>query len=614
MSPFDCKPEGLPFALVAAALLGLGCSSSSGGASPKDAAGAAGGTSSRGSGGGGGLLFGTGGQGGQSVPGSGGRMAGGAGGLALLGSGGGSSLGGLGSGGRATGGQTSLGSGGRIATGGLTSVGSGGSSGQAGRGTGGVAATGGSGRDAGATGGASLPDAAGGTGGATSAGALIINDRFWKDTSGTPIYSQGGGVLQVGSTFYWYGVKYQGAVTYAASPTKENSDTSFAGVTIYSSSDLVNWKLENTVTFSNAGSWFGRLGVVYNVTSKKYVMVAQGADGLFFATSDTPTGNFTFDNVQTNLPGIVNGSTGDQTTFQDDDGKAYLVSSSSSGRANRYVSPLRAADFLAAETAILVYKGGGREGNCMFKYNGTYVFCSSDLHGWNASASYCVSASSLKGPWSAEFVLDGTDADFSHVTQTGFFIAVKGTAQTTIIFAGDRWSDFAGNGLGYNQWMPLTFTGNTPHFQSLSQWSIDVATGTWSVAPGNNYVLNPTFEADRVAVTQPAGWTTSNGSNVSGAHTGNWSWQVTGTGSLDQTITLPNGTYTLSAWVKSSAAGGELYAKGFGATDKTASIGAASAWTQVTIPGIAVSSGTCAVGVTTSGQTVTVDDFVMSQN
>lgn len=486
-------------------------------------------------------------------------------------------------------------------------------------GTGGVSTTGGSStgtqHDAGASGGITAPDASamGGAGGGAPTGALIVNDRFWKDSAGTPIYSQGGGVLQVGSTYYWYGVKYKGAVTYAASPTKENSDTSFAGVTIYSSTDLVNWKLENTVTFTNAGDWFGRLGVVYNATSKKYVLIAQGAGGLFFATSDTPTGTFTFDNVQTNLPGIVNGSTGDQTTFQDDDGSAYLVSSSSNGRGNRYVSPLRAKDFLAVETAILVYGGGGREGNCMFKYKGTYVFCSSDLHGWNASASYCVSATSLKGPWSEEFVLDGTAADYSHVTQTGFFIAVKGTTQTTIIFAGDRWSDFAGNGLGYNQWMPLTFTGTTPHFQSLSQWSIDATSGTWSVAPGNNYVLNPTFEADRVAVTQPVGWTTSNGSNVSGGHTGNWSWKLTGTSSLDQIIAgLPSGTYNLSAWAKTSAAGGQLYAKGFGDTDKTTLIGSASSWTQVTLTGIVVSNGTCEVGVTTSGQTVTIDDFDLS--
>ena len=624
--------SGLSYTWVVAAIVNFGCGSSNGTASSRDAAGSGGngamggssslgGTIGDGSGGAGGLTFGSGGQGGRITSGSGGDTAPGPGGNVV---GGQAGIGGV----ISAGGRTSSGTGGSVATGGTSAAGSDGSAtgGQAGRGTGGAGGQPGSGggfatagtsgnRDAGATGGNVAPDAssAGGAGGAGSTGALIVNDRFWKDTAGTPIYSQGGGVLQVGSTFYWYGVKYQGAVAYAANPSKENSDTSFAGVTIYSSNDLTTWKLENTVTFSNAGSWFGRLGVVYNATSKKYVMVAQGGGGLFFATSDTPAGNFTFNNIQTNLPGIVNGSTGDQTTFQDDDGKAYLVSSSSSGRANRYVSPLRAADFLAAENAVLVYKGGGREGNCMFKYNGTYVFCSSDLHGWNSSQSYCVSATNLNGPWSAEFVLDGTGPDFSHVTQTGFFIAVKGSAQTTIIFAGDRWSDFAGNGLGYNQWMPLTFTGTTPHFQSLSQWTIDAATGTWSVAPGNNYVLNPTFEADRVSVTQPAGWTTSNGSNLSGGHTGNWSWQLTGTASLDQAITLPNGTYTLSAWVKTSAAGGQLYAKGFGGTDKAASLAAASSWTQVTIPGIAVANGKCTVGVTTSGQTVTLDDFVLSQ-
>ena len=176
------------------------------------------------------------------------------------------------------------------------------------------------------------------------------------------------------------------------------------------------------------------------------------------------------------LPGIVNGSTGDQTVFQDDDGQAYLVSSSSSGRANRYVSPLRASDFLAVENAVLVYRGGGREGNCMFKYDGRYFFCSSDLHGWNSSQTYCVSATNIRGPYGAEFVMEGTQADYSHVTQTGFFFNVKGSSQTTVVFAGDRWSDFAGNGLGFNQWMPLSFTGSSPRFHSLSAWNVNVAT------------------------------------------------------------------------------------------------------------------------------------------
>ncbi|HVY25785.1 MAG TPA: family 43 glycosylhydrolase [Polyangiaceae bacterium] len=455
---------------------------------------------------------------------------------------------------------------------------------------------------------------AGGTGGALPVmGTTIINDRFWKDTSGSPIYSQGGGMLQVGDTYYWYGVKYGGAVTYAAQPTEKNGNTSFQGITTYSSQDLVHWKLEATDKPQNAGGWFGRLGVVYHAATKKYVLAAQGGGGLYFATSDKPNGGFVYANVQRDLPGIANGSTGDQTLFQDDDGQAYLVSSSSSGRGNRYVSPLRSSDFLAAEQAVLVYKGGGREGNCMFKYEGHYYFCSSDLHGWNSSQTYCVSASNINGPWSAEFVLKGTEPDYSHVTQTGFFFNVKGTEQTTVIFAGDRWSDFAGNGLGFNQWLPLSFEETTPRFHSLSAWTLNAATGAWQVARENNWALNPTFEADRISVTSAVGWTATSGANSKDARTGNWSWQVTGQGSVSQTIAdLPNGSYELSVWAKSSGAGAQLTAKNFGG-DKSVAVPAGTSWTEVTLSDIVVTQGHADIAVTAGGQTVTLDDFSFVQ-
>src|SRR5262245_4476051 len=43
--------------------------------------------------------------------------------------------------------------------------------------------------------------------------SVITNDVFRKDTSGNPIYAQGGGVFKFGDRYYWYGVKYNGAVT-----------------------------------------------------------------------------------------------------------------------------------------------------------------------------------------------------------------------------------------------------------------------------------------------------------------------------------------------------------------------------------------------------------------
>ena len=75
-----------------------------------------------------------------------------------------------------------------------------------------------------------------------------------------------------------------------------------------------------------------------------------------------------------------------------------------------------------------------------------------------------------------------------------------------MIFCGDRWADFAGNGLGYNQWCPLSFEGDTPYFNSLSSWNLDEETGTWNVAEDNNYAMNGSFDADRVSSFSLAGW------------------------------------------------------------------------------------------------------------
>jgi hypothetical protein len=470
--------------------------------------------------------------------------------------------------------------------------------------------------------------------------ATIQNDVFWKDEAGNFICSQGGGMLKVDGTYYWYGVNYSMAASYAANPSMGKGMAGFKSVTCYSSKDLAHWKFEGDALGRDqtGGGWFGRLGVVYNARTGKYVLIAQGgsparAHGLYFATSSTPVGPFTFDNVQSNLPMIVSGGTGDQTVFQDDDGKAYVICSSSKGRSHLYVAPLRDSDFLAVEPATQIFSGQGREGNCMFKYNGRYYFCSSNLHGWNASPTYVISAPNIKGPYGPESVMTNTERDFSHVTQTGFFFNVNGSSQTTVIFCGDRWSDFGGNGLGYNQWCPLSFNGTTPVFNSLNRWDIDATTGAWSIAPGNNYVLNPSFDADRVSQRGLAGWV--NSTNISGgdpngnikgvAHTGNFcmqqSYATDYTATMSQAVAgLPNGAYTLAAWVKSS--GGQtsavLAAKGFGGPDMSYSLARQiGSWTRVSIPGIQVTNGKCEVAISSDAKAnnwVQVDDVSLASD
>ena len=462
----------------------------------------------------------------------------------------------------------------------------------------------------------------------------IQNDEFWKDTDGNFIYSQGGGVLQVGDTYYWYGVKYNGAVTYAANPTSKNSDIGFAGVTCYSSKDLVNWKFEGIVLKPDqaAAGWFGRIGVAYNKNSKKYVLAGQGGSpswefGEYFATSDSPTGPFKFARVQTDLSFLVNGGTGDQTVFQDDDGKAYIICSNVKGRTNLYVSQLRDSDFLEMEASktVNIHKSrvGGREGNAMFKHDGVYYFCSSDLHGWNTSQTYCMSATNIFGPYSEEFVLEGTQHDFSHVTQTGFFIMVNGTKGSFVVNAGDRWSDFAGNGLGFNQWLPISFETGKPVFHSLSQWNINVKEGTWSVGQGNNYCLNPSFEADRVNQTWLTGWklastSSENINNSKKKRTGRWSLYLTGKQTAYQTVNVPNGTYKLSGYVQSSGGqnSAKLFAKDMGSGEAAANITANSNWVKVQTNSFEVTSGKVTLGLDVNGssdQWVAIDDIELIQ-
>ncbi len=441
-------------------------------------------------------------------------------------------------------------------------------------------------------------------------GRIIQNDVFWKDTDGNPIYAQRGGTLKVGDTWYMYGLLSGGATSYYNQWTGSKAVSPGGGAACYSSKDLVNWKFEGLVF--KYGGWFCGPNVAYNKNTKKYVLIAQGGNDVVFATADSPTGPFKQDHVETPTP-MVNGGTGDATTFIDEDGAPYVIASNKSGRSNVYVVPMRASDYLACEPTIKIFSGAGREGNAMFKYKGKYYAASSDLHGWNTSHTYYISSDKIQGPYGKEKIMTNTDLDYSHVTQAGFFITVNGTVDTTVIYCGDRWSDFAGNGVGYNQWCPLTIEGDNVIFNSLSQWSIDAVTGTWKVGPGNNYIMNPAFEADRVKVGSVVGWE-GNDANTAGSHgAGNFCLNLGSGAKATQKIPdnptvadIPGGTYEMKAWARGSC---QISISGFGGTDMSKSSTAAS-WTEISIPNIKISTGKAIVTASNSGGgTCTMDEF-----
>jgi hypothetical protein len=517
----------------------------------------------------------------------------------------------------------------------------------------------------------------------------ITNDSFWFDTENNPLFSQSGGIFdfidpETGKLkHYWYGIRYRGAEEYNNNPNQTSaSGTAFVSVPCYSSGDLVNWKFEGNmlssategINFSttnpgdpNYGPYVGRMGAAYLPEIRKYLLVLQHGEGVTINTdmnyalivwADSPTGPFTYHRHIGPLLTDLGTYTGDQTVFADDDGSYYLVYSKGNTNTgniqgngprekiyaakiawdaeNQQVffanpkNPENPKDFtnppLIAKSAL--------EGNCMFKYEGKYYNTGSLLYGWNASlARYQVADGSIVGVYrpgeDAFYTMLGSEKDYSHISQTGFYYLLEGTKQNTVIFCGDRWSDFCSNGIGYNQWVPLTIdaAGDVITFNSLSQWQLNPRTGEWRVAEGNNYVLNGTFEADRMTLSIGSvvtGWnysgttsigTTSTVTNVvagdgngtgTGANTtrpGKGQMRIIGntapvTAGFSQNITLPDGSYTLKAEVMrantiNTAAVVELYA----GTQTYDLKGIGTSWEWVTLTPVTVTGGQITVGV-----------------
>lgn len=69
---------------------------------------------------------------------------------------------------------------------------------------------------------------------AQAAPQTITNGTQFTNTSGNPLHAHGGGVLKVGSYYYWFG-------------ENRNADNTFRYVSAYRSTDLKNWQFRNHV-------------------------------------------------------------------------------------------------------------------------------------------------------------------------------------------------------------------------------------------------------------------------------------------------------------------------------------------------------------------------------
>ncbi|MEU9226973.1 RICIN domain-containing protein [Streptomyces massasporeus] len=308
---------------------------------------------------------------------------------------------------------------------------------------------------------------------AQAAPQKITNGTQFTDTSGTPVHAHGGGVLKVGSYYYWFG-------------EHRNADNTFRYVDAYRSSDLKNWEFRNHVLTEAsdpelATANIERPKVMYNASTGKFVMWMHKENGTDYsearaavAVSDTVDGDYTW---KGSFRPLGQHMSRDITVFTDTDGAGYMISAA---RENYDLQIYRlTADYTGIASLVAnPWPGGHREAPALFKRGGVYFMLTSGATGWNPNQQQYATATSIAGPWSAmKNVGDST----AYGSQTAFVLPVQGTSGTSYLYLGDRWGNSFDGTVNDSRyvWLPLTFSNATTMSMSWSpEVTVDTAAGT----------------------------------------------------------------------------------------------------------------------------------------
>ncbi|MGW7510303.1 RICIN domain-containing protein [Streptomyces massasporeus] len=308
---------------------------------------------------------------------------------------------------------------------------------------------------------------------AQAAPQKITNGTQFTDTSGNPVHAHGGGVLKVGSYYYWFG-------------EHRNADNTFRYVDAYRSSDLKNWEFRNHVLTEAsdpelATANIERPKVMYNASTGKFVMWMHKENGTDYsearaavAVSDTVDGDYTW---KGSFRPLGQHMSRDITVFVDTDGAGYMISAA---RENYDLQIYRlTADYTGIASLVAnPWPGGHREAPALFKRGNVYFMLTSGATGWNPNQQQYATATSIAGPWSAmKNVGDST----AYGSQTAFVLPVQGTSGTSYLYLGDRWGNSFDGTVNDSRyvWLPLTFSNATTMSMSWSpEVTVDTAAGT----------------------------------------------------------------------------------------------------------------------------------------
>ncbi|MFD3530366.1 RICIN domain-containing protein [Streptomyces sp. NPDC058664] len=313
----------------------------------------------------------------------------------------------------------------------------------------------------------------GAAGTAHAASVTVTNATRFTDPNGNPVHAHGGGVVKVGSYYYWFG-------------ENRHADNSFRYVSAYRSTDLKTWEFRNHVLTEAthpelAGANIERPKVIYNAATGKFVMWMhkEGSATDYsearaaVAVADTVDGDYTWKGSFRPLGHMSR----DITTFVDTDGTGYMISAANEN-ADLHVYRLT-ADYTDIDAQVQrLWAGQWREAPAMFKRGNVYFLLTSGATGWSPNQQKYATATSVTGEWSGlRDIGDWT----AYGSQTAYVLTVQGTAGTSYLYMGDRWGNSVGGMVNDSQyvWLPLEFpSATTMTMDYYPRVAVDTAAGT----------------------------------------------------------------------------------------------------------------------------------------
>ncbi|MFE7842008.1 RICIN domain-containing protein [Streptomyces sp. NPDC057474] len=336
---------------------------------------------------------------------------------------------------------------------------------------------------------------------AQAAAQTVTNGTQFTDSGGNALHAHGGGVIKVGSYYYWFG-------------EHRNSDNTFKYVSAYRSTDLKNWEFRNNVLTQAtdpelATANIERPKVMYNASTGKFVMWMHKENGVDYgearaavAVSDTVDGDYTW---QGSFRPLGTHMSRDITVFVDTDGTGYMISAA---RENYDLQIYRlTADYTGIAALVAdPWHGGHREAPALFKRNGVYFMLTSGATGWSPNQQQYATATSIAGPWTA---MANVGDSTTYGSQTAYVLPVQGTSTTSYLYMGDRWGNSFGGTVNDSRyvWLPLAFPTSTTMSMSWSpEVTVDTATGTVSGTSATYNTLIARHSSKCADVTSQSQW------------------------------------------------------------------------------------------------------------